>query len=304
MKKTGLMLLLILLIIPVCGEKSEMEPEVKIGVMKRLTATGGNYPQWSADGTKILYSRSNRVYTISAEGTDSLLIAAIEGGEVFHPHYNPADQNQICFLNQDQETDEWEIYVTTVGGEPVKIYSQKEQITSVSFTRDGTEIAFSKGPGSTSGVWLIPPGGGETSKWPRDDAWGLIADAECAVDADLISFIEIKTGQAQNLYTLARTGGTAQRVSNFPTGTDFTQAARSWDGSKYLIRWGERIWYGTDFNIYIINSSGGEIEQVTTMTRPFDPNHPTWSPDGTKIAFSRRPSANESVNVFVIDLTK
>ncbi|MFC2076988.1 TolB family protein, partial [candidate division KSB1 bacterium] len=303
--KKACLLFVIFLLIPLgCGDEGESEPEVKIGTMKQVTFSAGNYPDWSPDGTRIIYTAGNSVLTISADGGDSLLIAAIEGGKVFHPRFNPADASQICFVNQDAAAEEWAIYVQTIGSDPEKIFSQLKQISSVSFTRDGTEIAFTKDPGSTGGVWLIPTSGGEVTSWPRDGGWSIISDVECAVDADLISFIEIDDGQAQNLFTLPKSGGTATKVTSFGTGKDFTQAARTRDGSKYCIRWGQRIWYGTDFNLYMMNSNGEEIEQVTTMSRPFDPNFPAWSPDGTKLALSRQPSGDDPVSLFVIDLTK
>jgi Tol biopolymer transport system component len=53
-----------------------------------------------------------------------------------------------------------------------------------------------------------------------------------------------------------------------------------------------------------MNSDGEEIEQVTTMSRPFDPNYPAWSPDGNKLALSRQPTGDDPVCLFVIDLTQ
>jgi Tol biopolymer transport system component len=303
MKNIGLLLFITLFVLVGCGKEEGPEPEVTMGVLTRITFTGGSQPQWSPDGTRILYRWSNRIYTITPDGADSLKIATITDGTVSHPHWNPVDPTQICFINRNQSGDEdlWEIYTMTIGSDPEVVYSNIKQLSSVSFTSDGTEIAFTKDAGSTAGVFLIPTEGGEEYAWPREDEWGWLQDAECALDSDLISFVERKTGSAYNFFTLSRDGGTAERLSNFDTEDDLSQAARSFDGNRYCIRWGKHF-YWTEYNLYFINSTGGGFEQLTLM-KTFGPDNPAWSPDGNKIVFNRVIIAGEPSELFVVDLS-
>ncbi|MFC2076717.1 TolB family protein [candidate division KSB1 bacterium] len=303
MRKLGLLSLAALFVLVGCGGDEGPEPEVTTGVLTRITFTGGSQPQWSPDGGRILYCLDNRIYTITPTGADSLKIATITDGTAMHPHWNPADPTQICFINRNQSGDDdlWEIQTMTIGEEPVVVYSGIKQLSSVSFTRDGSEIAFTKDAGSTAGVFLIAAEGGAEYAWPREDGWGWVQDAECALDSDLISFVERKTGTAYNFFTLSREGGTAERLSNFGTEDDLTQAARSFDGNRYCIRWGKHF-YWTEFNLYFINSTGGGFEQLTLM-KTFDPNNPAWSPDGSMVVFNRQTISGEPSDLFVVDLS-
>jgi len=303
---SGMFFLLLSIFNLACGKEEKKESELFFGSLKRITSTGGNYPHWSPDGNLIVYSWDNRVYTITPEGTDSTVVATMENGSVTEPHWNPAGSNQICFINHPSGQNVWEIYTMTLGEEPVLVYSEKKQISSISFTRDGSEIAFCYDPGSTAGIMLIPATGGTATKWPRDETWGKVSDAECAVDADMISFLELRQRRNWDIYTLPRTGGKATRITDFSGEQDCTKASRSWDGTKYCIRYGIHF-YWTEFNLYIMDAQGGKVEQLTKSSvkaRALYPDNPAWSPDGNKIVFARQEYSGSPYDLYVVDLTK
>jgi serine/threonine-protein kinase len=54
-------------------------------------------------------------------------------------------------------------------------------------------------------------------------------------------------------------------------------------------------------DIYMLNLDGSAVERLTVNTDNFD-KHPTWSPDGTKIAFWSDMGFNNTRQVWVIDL--
>jgi Tol biopolymer transport system component len=54
-------------------------------------------------------------------------------------------------------------------------------------------------------------------------------------------------------------------------------------------------------DIYMLNLAGSAVERLTVNVDNFD-KHPTWSPDGTKIAFWSDIGFNKTRQVWVIDL--
>lgn len=54
-------------------------------------------------------------------------------------------------------------------------------------------------------------------------------------------------------------------------------------------------------DIYMLNLDGSAVERLTTNVDNFD-KHPTWSPDGTKIAFWSDMGFNKTRQIWVIDL--
>jgi TolB protein len=54
-------------------------------------------------------------------------------------------------------------------------------------------------------------------------------------------------------------------------------------------------------DIYMLNLDGSAVERLTINVDNFD-KHPTWSPDGTKIAFWSNMGFNNTRQIWVIDL--
>ena len=66
---------------------------------------------------------------------------------------------------------------------------------------------------------------------------------------------------------------------------DVLRPRRSPDGSKLAITYK----VGGDFDIILVNADGRGVYANLTSASPDDDHSPTWSPDGTKIAFVRGP---------------
>lgn len=59
---------------------------------------------------------------------------------------------------------------------------------------------------------------------------------------------------------------------------------------------------GTDYDLWIVNADGTEKQQVTD-TPGLELYNPTWSPDGTKLAFVGYPDGPTGEGqIFVVDI--
>lgn len=117
-----------------------------------------NYPEWSPDGTKILYTRNNDVqiaYLDYDSATDKFSITSqvdITGAAPALPgnHINArwsGDGSQVVY--QNNSTGVYEIYTMTYDADPITMRSSRQQITTngvlsqtPTYTADGERIVY------------------------------------------------------------------------------------------------------------------------------------------------------------------
>jgi Tol biopolymer transport system component len=103
---------------------------------------------------------------------------------------------------------------------------------------------------------------------------------------------------SENIYTISPTGGKPFNVTNYNTTSDGYPAALypdySPDGNKiaYVELAPPKNGVYDDGEIYTINATGGSPFQVTNNTTARSPQYPSYSPDGTKIAYAAHDGNN------------
>jgi dipeptidyl aminopeptidase/acylaminoacyl peptidase len=79
-----------------------------------------------------------------------------------------------------------------------------------------------------------------------------------------------------------RDGSNPRQVTSLTGTWNATQAAWSPDGNRFVVEISPRGAAATD--LYVVNADGSSLTQITDY--PGSEMHPTWSPDGTRIAFT------------------
>jgi TolB protein len=156
---------------------------------------------------------------------------------------------------------------------------------------DGTRIAFhSNRAGGTLQIYLMNADG--TGLLQLTSTPQLNSSPDWSPDGNRIAFESDRDGQRE-IYVM-NADGTA------PTRLTFS-------GNNYGPQWspsGDRIAFSSSNGIWSIRPDGTGLTQLTINAGPliFDV-HPTWSPDGTWIAFDSRRSGNQDLYVIRPDGT-
>ncbi len=118
-----------------------------------------------------------------------------------------------------------------------------------------------------------------------------------AADCDKIIYMSTRNGGASFDIVLMNTDG-SQKTGLLPSNLSGGNPKVSADGTKVLF-----VSSVTQFgmNLYVMNTDGSGIRQLTNVgTDDFWAN--SFSPDGTKVLFLRRPTENESTQIYTINV--
>ena len=202
-----------------CGYKVMRVAADGSGAEKRLTFNfcGAGDPDWSPDGARIAFRRSDRpspgaactldgdIWTMNPDG--GALFRVTSGGMDDAPDWSP-DGTRIVFSSKRDASVGEEIYVVGAAGGPVtRLTNDKQESFDPHFTPDGKRIVFSRdrAKGATD-VWtMAADGSGET----RLSLGGLLSGifAQYSPDGAQIAFSE----DQETIYTI-RSDGTGLKA--------------------------------------------------------------------------------------------
>jgi prepilin-type N-terminal cleavage/methylation domain-containing protein len=132
-----------------------------IGEVKALTPVGMNVtdPQWSGQRDRILFSSSNKVYTVRPDGSQLIELPLPNGGPSISP-----EGDKVTYQN-------WGIYTAAVdGSNQVRLTSHRGDF-GPSISPDGSQIAFGRDHGPWIQILTMPASGGSpTAIVNRDEA--------------------------------------------------------------------------------------------------------------------------------------
>jgi dipeptidyl aminopeptidase/acylaminoacyl peptidase len=243
---------------------------------------------WTADGTGIVYLRSYVPPRLDATWAFGVAVAGVDGstrrGLVEMEWANgglassvSSDGRRIAFTGTEfadpsSPEDPFDIYVVNTDGSGLRnLTNTGDEIeTAPRWGPDGRTVSFER----SGAIFVLDVEGGR----PRQLARG--SGAQWSPDGERIAFTR-GTGRTTAVFSIDRDGSNLRRLT--PADGSVT-SGWSPDGSRLLV---ERLPTSGRASVWVMNVDGSQRRRLAAG------RWARWSPEGSRIAFTRRRSASE-----------
>ena len=244
------------------------------GEARRIVESGFN-PNFSRDGTRLVFEKRDGLWTAGADGSNPQRVQGstplpypMARGPAFSP-----DGREIAFFQTEAgpNGDLWAI--SSTGGTPRRLTSDLREGGWPVWTRDGRSIIYSSARAGSRTLWQVSATGGS----PVPLTVGAGEDDEPELSADGVRLAYSNVRNTWDLRTRDLTTGTERSLLRRNTELVFPQFSP--DGTR-IVFFG-RADYGVA--IFTVNADGTGLRQLTGGRAL---NHqPRWSHDGEQIYF-------------------
>lgn len=198
----------------------------------------------------------------------------------------------------------WGIYhFDLASGETELVYSSSTEIASLRLNEAGDRLLFSQKVGGqdvlNEEIFTLDTDGSDLTQVTHNNTWDLYP--AWSPDGSRIAFLSQRSGSL-GIFVMNGNGGDEQVLND----SSAHEADIDWVG--------ERIVFTRDSSIWIMQSDGSDIRQLTHPPRagewgqanlPFGDYDPRLSPDGTMVVFERLvddSSPNGNYDLYLLDL--
>jgi TolB protein len=242
-------------------------------------------PNWSRDGSYLLFNRDGLIQKISATGGT---IETIDTGfaiQCNNDHGISPDGKSLVVSDQSQESHNSLVYTLPIaGGKPSRVTKNSPSYWH-GWSPDGKTLAFVGERNGDFDIYTIPVGGGEERRLTT--AKGLDDGPEYSPDGKYIYFNSVRTGQMQ-IWRMHPDGSQQEQITKDEYNNWFPHISP--DGKWMVILSYDKSIGGhpenRDVVLRLMSLSDGKITVVASLFGGQGTiNVPSWSPDSKRFAF-------------------
>jgi len=251
---------------------------------RNLTASinGGYEPNWSPDGTQIVYQNNGLWILDVTTGGSTRLPTEVENPYVVKPSWSP-DGEWIAFLNEDgYRGDIYLIHPDGTGLTRVTTSADVSRDGNLAWSPDSQQIAFSAQVDGNTDIFLVDLSGlqqgtGESSRKNLTNSQEHVTNllSSWSADGTRIAFSSDRDGNTE-IYIMNSDGSSASRLTTSPFSDN--QPSFSPDGRSIVFSSNRE---GGDLEIYLltIESALQDSSEVTRLTEHTGEDvGPVWGP--------------------------
>ncbi len=249
------------------------------------------FPTWSPDGATIVFEDVDRdhpgLFRVSAGGGDPVRLTSFIAE---HPKWSPDG----AYLVFDAEFGASVRVMASGGGRPVRIVPESIPVRNGAvpiWSPDGARIAFKSG----AAVWVLEIETGALTRVLEAPGKLLVPSCWSRDGGRIVLWTRDDETRASAIWSV-EPGGEPRELFPPVEGRTYRYADESPDGSLVAFALCE----GRSCDLWAAPAGGGGAVRLT-MHPAYD-DTPSWSPDGTRIAFTSARSGTMDVYVMDLDL--
>jgi len=275
----------------VTGQTQIFTVDLDYGALTQITQGSGDPGLfgWFPDGQKLMYSEylgsTESVWVVDWQGDEPMSIASGGSQSFYLPILSPNGRTLAFFSTRDGH---WGLYVMSSGGGPARALTGNTVFESrASWSPDGKRIVFTPWHNTQSPpfIGIADTLGSDYSELTSRDTWQ--SDPAWSPDGQAIVF-RCDVNNIPQICTIKPDGSGRRQLTHGPGGN--TDPVWSPDSQSIaFVSWRDSDHPSScqdgecNFDIYVMRADG--TQQTNLSKHPAEDWSPTWSPDGSTIAF-------------------
>jgi Tol biopolymer transport system component len=242
-------------------------------------------PNWSRDGKELVFNQGGRLYRIPVGGGEPRRIDTGFAARCNNDHGFSPDGTFLAITDRSQGDGRSLIYtLPAAGGTPRRVTANAPSYWH-GWSPDGKTLAYCAERGGEYDVYTIPVEGGDETRLTK--APGLDDGPDYSPDGQWIYFNSERTGTMQ-IFRMRTDGSEQQQLTKDGHADWFPHPSP--DGKWVAFLSYEKDVKGhppdKDVTLRVMPAGGGEIQVLARLFGGQGTiNVPSWSPDGTELAF-------------------